>query len=296
MQLLNVEQGTDEWLALRKNYFTASEAPAVMGAGLYEVKTPNDLVAQKQGRLNSQPYAPALQHGHDREPHIRKRCEALLGESFVPQVCVEGRYLRSSDGLNMDQNIDLEIKAPYSPKSKILQAARKGEILDAHRWQLDHSLLVTGCEKVVFAVEDAENNDVILIDYLPDLKRREQLIEGWQRFAELMKEKPIETSVIADDLAPTIQSYLMAKDEVERATEFMHAIRSQILNELDADKEWVAPNQTLVVKTVTPKTKTDYKKLVTENLDLLKNVDFEQYKKQPKPYQTISDKRKNTNG
>ncbi len=31
MEILDVKQGSPEWLALRVNYFTASEAPAMMG-------------------------------------------------------------------------------------------------------------------------------------------------------------------------------------------------------------------------------------------------------------------------
>ncbi|WP_257263953.1 hypothetical protein [Endozoicomonas sp. ONNA2] len=31
MEILDIQQGAPEWLALRQNHFTASEAPAMMG-------------------------------------------------------------------------------------------------------------------------------------------------------------------------------------------------------------------------------------------------------------------------
>lgn len=46
MRVHNVQQGTPEWHALRSSYFTASEAPAMMGASKYQTR--NDLLAMKK--------------------------------------------------------------------------------------------------------------------------------------------------------------------------------------------------------------------------------------------------------
>lgn len=46
MNIHNVAQGSAEWHALRANYFTASEAPAMMGASKYQTRT--ELLTQKK--------------------------------------------------------------------------------------------------------------------------------------------------------------------------------------------------------------------------------------------------------
>lgn len=46
MKVHNVQQGTPEWHALRSSYFTASEAPAMMGASKFQTR--NDLLTMKK--------------------------------------------------------------------------------------------------------------------------------------------------------------------------------------------------------------------------------------------------------
>jgi len=49
MQVHNVQQGTPEWHALRSSYFTASEAPAMMGASKYQNNTVAFIKPAKRG-------------------------------------------------------------------------------------------------------------------------------------------------------------------------------------------------------------------------------------------------------
>ena len=45
MKIIDVTQGTPEWHAVRAEYFTASEAPAMMGVSKYQSRS--DLLLQK---------------------------------------------------------------------------------------------------------------------------------------------------------------------------------------------------------------------------------------------------------
>ena len=51
-ETLNLEQGSQEWLEVRKKHFCASEAPAVMSVNPYFPRNPTDLAKQKLGYVN----------------------------------------------------------------------------------------------------------------------------------------------------------------------------------------------------------------------------------------------------
>ena len=102
MQIHNVTQGTDPWHALRANYFTASEAPAMMGASKYLSR--GDLLAQKKTGIVPEVSATQqklFDRGHETEALARVIIEAQLGEDLFPVVATEGNLLASVDGMDM---------------------------------------------------------------------------------------------------------------------------------------------------------------------------------------------------
>ena len=72
MKVHNVQQGSPEWHALRANYFTASEAPAMMGASKYQTR--DDLLAMKKTGIVDEP------EESDRPRRALMRGEATPGQ------------------------------------------------------------------------------------------------------------------------------------------------------------------------------------------------------------------------
>jgi predicted phage-related endonuclease len=72
VEILNLKQGSDEWIEARLNHFCASEAPAIMGDSKFMSR--NQLLDLKKGWKNNpdSSFKQALfQRGHESEDSAR---------------------------------------------------------------------------------------------------------------------------------------------------------------------------------------------------------------------------------
>lgn len=189
MQIHNVPQGSPEWLALRSNYFTASEAPAMMGASKYQSRT--DLLAQKKTGIVPEVGAAQqklFDRGHATEALARAIIETQIGEDLFPVVATEGNLLASVDGMDMLGNVLFEHKLW---NESLAARVRAGELDPHYFWQLEQQLLVTGADRVIFACSDGTEQNLVQMEYRPEPGRREQLLAGWRQFeADLASFQP----------------------------------------------------------------------------------------------------------
>jgi predicted phage-related endonuclease len=202
MKIHNVAQGTPEWHALRANYHTASEAPAMMGDSK-QMKRTELLHAKKTGLDRDiswwvQKYL--FDKGHDSEARARPILEARIGEDLFPVVGTEGDLLASLDGCTMLGEILFEHKMW---NEQLAADVRAGE-LDAHYyWQLEQQLLVSGAEKVIFVCSDGTEENFVSMEYFPVPGRAEKLVAGWKQFeADLETYEPVEAVPEAVGTAP----------------------------------------------------------------------------------------------
>ena len=185
MQIHDTQQGSAEWLALRARHFTASEAPAMMGVSPYLTRA--ELLRQKKTGLAPEVDSATqgrFDAGHAAEAAARPIAEQLVGEELYPTTGsreVEGLPLLASfDGLTMDGRIAWEHKQRNAAIVAHLVEQREPPL--QHVWQLEHQLLVSGAERVLFTCgAAAEALDSIL--YVSRPERRAQLIAGWHQFA-----------------------------------------------------------------------------------------------------------------
>jgi putative phage-type endonuclease len=180
MKIHNVAQGSAEWHALRAKYFTASEAPAMMGASKYQSRT--DLLTSKKTGITPE-VTPNQQRifdkGHATEASARPLVEVKIGEELYPIVGTSGNLLASMDGATMLGDTLFEHKL----WNESLVAQVRAEQLDPHYyWQLEQQLLVSGAERVIFVCSDGTEQNFVSMEYRPVAGRAEQLVEGWKQF------------------------------------------------------------------------------------------------------------------
>lgn len=180
MKIHNVAQGSAEWHALRAQHFTASEAPAMMGASKYQTRT--DLLTLKKTGI-SPDVTPSQQlifdKGHATEALARPLVEVMIGEELYPVVGTSGNLLASMDGATMLGETLFEHKL----WNESLVAQVKSEELDPHYyWQLEQQLLVSGAERVIFVCSDGTAENFVSMEYRPVAGRAKQLVEGWKQF------------------------------------------------------------------------------------------------------------------
>src|SRR3990170_5008457 len=115
MKIHDVIQGSDEWHALRATYYTASEAPAMMGISKYITRT--ELLRQKATCLTpdvSIAQQRLFNTGHEAEASARPIAEKIIGESLYPATVsteIDGLPLLASlDGMTMDGSVIFEHK------------------------------------------------------------------------------------------------------------------------------------------------------------------------------------------
>lgn len=182
MKTLQVQQGSSEWAAERARRFTASEAPAMMGASKFQTRA--ELLRQKATGIVPEVDAATQRRfdaGHATEAAARALLEQYLGDLF-PVTAVhdtDDRLLASVDGITLDDSTLFEHKL----WSESLAAQVNAGDLDAHYfWQLEHQLLVTGAERVIFVTSDGTRERWAQMEYRPIQGRREALLAGWRQF------------------------------------------------------------------------------------------------------------------
>ncbi|UKH48579.1 hypothetical protein [Vibrio phage vB_ValP_FGH] len=185
MQLFNVEQGSKEWHELRDQHMTASDAAAMMGESRYKGR--QQLLKEKKGhkeQVNAAKQA-LFDKGHAAEEAARELLEIEMLESFAPVVGaieLDGlKLLASLDGLSEDRQTVFEHKL----WNETLAENVRNQVLEpTHFWQLEHQLLVSKAERVLFMVSDGTHEKREFMYYVSMPERREQLIAGWKQFKQ----------------------------------------------------------------------------------------------------------------
>lgn len=251
MQVHNVQQGTPEWHALRASYFTASEAPAMMGASKYQTR--NDLLAMKKTGIVEEvtPQQQAIfDRGHATEELARPLVEEMLGEELYPIVGTSGNLLASMDGATMLGDTLFEHKLW---NQGVVAQIRAGELQPHYYWQLEQQLLVSGAERVIFVCSDGTKTNFEHLEYRPVAGRREQLVAGWAQFEEDLgafevKEAKAEVIGAAPDQLPALRIEVTGMVTASNLDAFKsHALQvfSSINTDLKDDQDFADAEKTV---------------------------------------------------
>lgn len=252
MKTHKVTQGSAEWHALRANYHTASEAPAMMGASK-QMKRTELLHAKKTGLDRDiswwvQKYL--FDKGHEAEALARPILEARIGEDLFPVVGTEGELLASLDGCTMMGEIVFEHKMW---NEQLAADVRAGD-LDAHYyWQLEQQLLVSGAEKVIFVCSDGTEANFVSMEYFPVTGRAAKLVAGWKQFeVDLDVYEP--TEVVAEavgktpDALPALRievTGMVTASNLEQFKAHSLAVFSAINTDLQTDQHFADAEKTV---------------------------------------------------
>ncbi len=142
--VLELEQGTEEWLEWRHSGIGASDASTVMGDNQFQL--PSELLHQKRNRINTRPNE-KMRIGTSLEPEAR---DLYIEETgiLVEPLCLQSKeypwLIASMDGITDNYDHIVEIKCG---KSAYWQANR-GKVPSYYYGQLQHQLMITGLEAV----------------------------------------------------------------------------------------------------------------------------------------------------
>lgn len=256
MKIHQLPQGTQEWHELRANFFTASEAPAMMGAS--SKVTRNELLRMKATGTERE-YSEWVERnlfdkGHQYEAAARPIVEARIGEELFPVTGtrnVDGLPLLASlDGCTMLGDTLFEHKMW---NESLAAHVRAGDLPAEYYWQLEQQLLVSSAEKVVFVTSDGTEENFEQMIYAPVDGRAEQLIAGWKQFEadlaayEVTETKPEVVGKTPDNL-PALRIELRGEVSASNLAEFKaHAfeVLSGINRNLVTDQDFADAEKTV---------------------------------------------------
>ena len=181
MQILNLEQGSQEWLEARAKYFTASEAPVMMGDSPHATrgellrmhysgteKEVSDFIRKK-----------IFDFGHQVEAIVREAIEQELGEDLYPCMVVDGKLSASLDGMTMDNKTLWEHKQFNQGKVDHINMTNSVPLAD--HWQVQQQLMITGAERCLYTVgNDSDNLARVWAE--PDPEAFAAIRAGWDQF------------------------------------------------------------------------------------------------------------------
>lgn len=252
MIIHDVKQGSAEWLALRANFFTASEAPAMMGASKYQSRS--ELLHQKKTGLSAEvsgAQQALFDRGHSTEASARKILEGMIGEDLYPVTASDGNLLASLDGMTMAENVLFEHKLW---NDRLAAQVRAGSLEPHYYWQLEQELLVTGADYVIFVCSDGTENNFVHMDYYPVAGRAEELLAGWEQFAtdlcalEAPAPKAIEKIGRAPETLPALHVEVTGMVKASNLDEFKKFAMSALGNintDLQDDQDFADAEKTV---------------------------------------------------
>ena len=175
MKIIPFEQGSEEWLAFRRNKIGASDAPVIMEISPW--KSPYELFIEK-AFAEEQPMNHRMLRGKELEEDARKEFEKITG--IIMQPCVvthpENEWMIASlDGMDFDCTTFVEIKCP---NKKDHAYALQGIIPEKYYPQVQHQIACTGMEKGYYFSYDGKKGALVTItrneDYIKNMIEKEE--------------------------------------------------------------------------------------------------------------------------
>ena len=232
-QIVQLVQGSQEWLDYRLKMRNASETAAMLGVSPW--MSPYQLWLLKTGRATTKTTA-AMQHGTDMEPAARAAYEAQTGKVMQPLVLQDGAYSASLDGMDLDGQLIVEIKCPYKgPSSVLWNEAMVGEVPAHYELQVQHQLMVSGAALAHLWVFDGTQGLLLPIERHEGAMDR--IRTGWDLFQQFVEsDTPVPLTdadtVLREDTAWTAAA--QAFSEAKRATDAADAALAKARDELVA--------------------------------------------------------------
>lgn len=237
-QLLELEQGSPEWNAIRAPRVGASEVAAIFHKSPYY--TERELYLFKEGMVPEwfvqDEYI--FEKGHEFEEKMRAEWFAITGQAFKPTVRINKKYphlIASLDGEFEDTIFEAKLVGA-DVLEEIISLNRPPE----HHWmQIQQQLLITKARKCIYFAHSLEGEGAV-IDVYPDPSFQRELLKRTIAFQRKRKNKE-EPEMTKDD-------YHFAPD----APEF------DLLRELNEKKA--------AAKKVYEETENEYKTLLKETM------------------------------
>lgn len=281
MKIINIPQGTIEWMEWRSNGIGASDIGTIMEVNPYQ--SPLMLYRKKNGFSESQ-VTNAMNFGKNQEAFAR----SWLEEHFdvkLDNFCAEDEensFIKVSfDAINLEKGLLIEIKAPYSTAS--LQKMKDGDISADYECQLQWQMMISGINKAYLAVWDGQ--ECILKTFEADIelqqKMKEKAAAFWNDLRRGIEPKPSEKDYI--DLSNEYPEDWKEKVERYKQAAQAKAEADKVLKELKPQFEKLGDNRNFLLHDL-KMTLCSGKESLDKNAMRADGIEMDRYMKVGNPY------------
>lgn len=156
--VLNMQQGSQEWLELRKTKITATDAPVILGMSPWKNKV--QLYNEKMDLVQRADPTPRMLRGTELEPIARNLFILESGLFIEPAIIIKDWAMASLDGISRDGKIIVEIKCPGEKDHAM---ALRGEVPRHYFAQIQHQLYVADADSAYYYSFDGDNGVAVAV-------------------------------------------------------------------------------------------------------------------------------------
>lgn len=183
MRIVNLQQGSADWLEFRQTRHGSSEAAAMLGLSQNVSRT--ELLHMKHTctpkEFSDWVQINILDYGHEVEALARPMAEKVIGAKLYPVTCVDDAnwLVASCDGLVMAEDEGWEHK---QWNEDLAAAVVSGTVPESHMPQVQQQLLITGARRWLFMVSDGTPEKCVHAWVSPDETWFDRIRAGWHQF------------------------------------------------------------------------------------------------------------------
>lgn len=236
MKIINLEQGSPEWLSWRRTVITATDCPAILGSSPWT--TAYQCWQRKLGLIEEVKSNEAMERGKRLEPISRERFINKYGINMTPLVIESSEYAflgASLDGISDCRKYILEIK---TGGHKLFQMAKDGIIPDYYMDQIQDQLLVTGAEKCFYKVAHEDEDKEIVIEVFAKNDFKDNFLPKAREFLRCMafnEPPPLQDSDYKDMTHEASwkgysEEYQRLCKDIKRLEEIKESYRKELIN------------------------------------------------------------------
>lgn len=273
---LALEQGTDEWKAVRLTHLTASQAPVLFSLSPYQSRLElfEEKVLGREMEIDAFK-ADLFARGHAFEASARAWIKENLGIDFQPAVLESVEHpvlLASLDGL--EESSETQILEAKFMGAQALEDVKRGVFKPHHVCQIQAQLLVSGAKRCIYFANDMHGN-AAFAEIRPDRKFQDQVIALAEAFMRDVREGNAPEATDRDTFCPEnnaiFDALRAAKREFDAAEARFEGIKKMVTKEYEKHRR-VRCGDVLITRSVR-KGAVAYTKIPE-----LKAVDLDQYR------------------
>ena len=249
---VNLQQGSPEWLAFRREHCTASEAPMMLG--LHKNVKRSELLRMKklgtEQEFSDYVQSNILDKGHEVEAMARAILEGRIGEDLYPVTGHAGKLSVSLDGITLDGRLTFEHKQ-YN--AALAAAIDSGKLPGQQMAQVQQQLMLTEALACVFVCSDGTLDNWHEISIAPDQAWFERIMVGWTQFLDdlrVYEPEEVKPEATAQAIAGLPGVALIVSAEVKQSNlpAFVNAAERFIANintDLQTDQDFADAEETV---------------------------------------------------